>query len=334
MSTTRLRIRSMDVRATTIPNMRYDLLVGTLGYEARSMYVPRLMAAQCRQVLTPAFDLPPVLNFNDNAAIAQLLHFMTPSVDSEGFEQAVRAAANELSSVTRPQWAPQVLVDVSSMTRDRIARAVSALVDALPAGSIIDVVYAPAEYVDDLGDDGPVTESGPLPHFAGWSGSPDVELGMIIGLGFESHLALGVVEQHEPADVWCFLPTGIDGRYDDEVLRRNALLLERVPPTRLISYDVTRPFQTADSIEGILQATGQSHRMMVVPLGAKAFCVSTLAVALAYNNRLAVWRVSVGNSRRIPIDRVPTGDICALRLHLDEVEGPGPSATLPMLAHV
>ncbi len=315
MSDSFVRVQNRDGIDPVLED-HYDLLIGALGFEQRSMFIPELVADRCARVLVPEFDINRTLMFERNQGLASRLGFEHPELRESQFEACVRRAVIELREGAPSAFEPRVLVDVSSMTRVRMARSLAALREELPTPSIVDVAYAPAKYSESLGEDGPVSETGSLPHFAGWGGSPDIELGMVLGLGFESHLTLGVVETHEPADIWCFIPSGIDGRYDDRVARENALLLERVPSERVITYDVLRPFATAETLQGILRVTMTSHRMMVVPLGAKAFCVSTLTVALAYANRLNVWRVSSGR-HRIPADREAIGAVCAIRLRLE-----------------
>jgi len=324
-----IRVRSLDVSIGQVLEQHADLLIGALGYESRSVFVPRLIGGSARRVVLPGFEANRVLAHDENCALARASGFDTPTVSDLEYGSFIQRVADDIVGSARPGWNPRIVVDISSMTRVRMARTLVGLRNALPSGSIIDLVYAPAVFSDEAGDDGPVTETGPLPHFAGWGGTPDVELGMLIGLGFESHLALGVVESHEPADVWCFIPSGVDDRYDKKVMRENKLLFEMIPNERRLVYDVMRPFAAAEAIQGILRATTGTHRMMVVPLGAKVFCLAALTVALAYEGRLNVWRVSSGLNR-VPAERVAGGAVCGIRLLLDRAgSGISSSWSLP-----
>lgn len=323
----RVRVQSLDHRVATLDENGYDLLVGALGYEARSTFLPTEFAAQCRRVLLLGFPDNHVLSFPSNMEVARRCGFEVIEADEIEFETQVRKAFAGIREEATAHWQNRVLVDVSSMTRGRIARAFAAARDELPLGTTVDVAYAPAEFTTKLYDDGPVTEMGPLPHFAGWSGSPDVELGMVLGLGFESHLALGVVETHEPADIWAFVPSGVDQRYDRRVREANALLFENIQPSRIVTYDVMQPYACAQAIQGVLRATLASHRMMLVPLGSKSFCIAALTVAMAYEGRLNAWRVSAG-AQRLPVDRRPVGTMAAIRFRLElraepDLEGVG-----------
>jgi hypothetical protein len=313
---TRVRVQSLDGKSSVISQESYDLLVGVTGYEDRSMFLPSLLAPHVRTVLTPAFDDHHVLSFDRNMRLAHAAGFDTREADEILFEALVTEAAVRAAEGAAPNWTVKVAIDASSMTRGRIARSLAALRSTLPSGSIIDVLYAPAAHTENLVEDGPVSDAGPLPYFAGWNGSPEIELGMIIGLGFESHLALGVVETHEPADIWAFVPHGVDEKYDQQCLNANSLLLGSVKTSRVLPYDVMQPYRCAEMIQAIVRATSVTHRMMLVPLGPKAFCVAGLAIALAYEDRLNAWRVSAGR-QRTPIDRYALGPFTAIRLRIE-----------------
>jgi hypothetical protein len=315
----RVRVSSIDASMAEVLEEGADLAIGTLGYESRSMHVPLIVGDKAKRVVLIGFESNNVLAFKNNHNLAILREFEVKKVQEQAFAGLIRELAVEAIPSSKAGTTLRIVVDASSMTRVRLARTLIALRDTLPPQSVIDVLYAPAEFIDGAGDNGPVTETGPLPHFAGWGATPDVELGMIIGLGFESHLALGVVESHEPAAVWCYQPNGVDLRYDTKVASENRLLLEAVATNRQLQYNVMRPFAIAESIQGVLNATMESHRMMVVPLGPKVFCLAAIAVALAYDGRLNVWRVSSGTSRE-PADRIASGPVCGLRLILEPFE--------------
>lgn len=299
----------------TTPLGDYHLFLGVVGYEDRAGHlVRRYGRALAQRRFALAFSDNHVLNFDSNMQCALDADIQVEEVPDDGVEDALdtMTGANTMQLGMSPL---KVFLDTSSMTRSMLARVLWWMRTSLPYGSTIDAAYCVAEYTPGLADHGPVTESGPLPHCAGWAGTPDLELAMCVGLGFEAHLALGVLEAHEPSAIWCFAPSGIDDRYDSEMESLNGVLLNEIHQRNVLRYSVLDPFGLCVALYDVATLAQSRYRVTVVPLGPKVFCLAAIAVAMTLGGRLGIWRVSAGGAR-IPVDRHASGAVVGLRLKL------------------
>jgi hypothetical protein len=306
----------------------YDLALVSVGFEARSSSIPLALA-------------PPVLGigltFPDRheAAYAENVSAITAR-GYELWEPASNAQimVDELSSRFERAGARRklddntplrVAVDISSMTRARIA-AIVQVAYALPPTEpiIIDLLYAPAAYrpsappLASWVSEKPVTE-----HFAGWDPDADKELLAVVGLGFEPNAAEGVIDYLTPDESLMFVPDGRDPQYRNDVERVNAEVLRKADIT--LDYAVEDPYRLILDLERLLLSRADERRLLLVPLGPKIFAVACLIVAARLYPMISVWRFSAGTNERAR-PATAAGWVCGLRLSTRPEATPGFSA--------
>jgi hypothetical protein len=214
----------------------------------------------------------------------------------------------------------RVALDISSMSRDRIAWSITAMLDdVFPTAATvgfemdISIVYAPAAYTADGGTQDPARISSAVEGFEGWTSHPDRPAVAIIGAGFERDFALAALEALEPADVWLFVPhSAVEPRYNDVVAERTAALSGELG-SQTIAYPVEEPYFTFMQLEDLVSRLTLHSRPVLVPLGPKIFSAIAFLVARMHAPEVAVWRVSAG-SERLPVDKRPAGSLIGLRI--------------------
>lgn len=316
--TFRLTIENQDGASLSDLSERapeYDLFVGSLGYESRSTFVARQLASRARTKLSPAFNHNRVLSFDENEAWFLDNGFRTEEIeDKDIFKVLIDTLETLQSGQTRGL---RIALDISSMTRLRMALSIQALLFREPGGLQLDVYYAPAVFSKHSGEEGPILVRAPLPGFEGWTSEPEQTASLILGLGYEWGVAVGMFEYLEPSSAWAFLPKGSDPRYEDLVRKRNSGLWQLVPPDNVIEYQVLSPYQTLINLESLLHGLRATTRPMLVPLGPKIFTFCALVAALLHSPDVSVWRVSADVARN-PVDRVADGNLCLLRINSSE----------------
>jgi hypothetical protein len=189
-------------------------------------------------------------------------------------------------------------LDVSSLTRNRIARLIEGLRqregDPAHRAIRVDVMYTPARWAEPAPERHLIEVLGPVtPYFAGFGPDPDTPAIAFVGLGIEQDRAIGALEYLEPAAVWAFLPRGEDEAFDSALHSANHLVWDIVPVERQISYRVDDPFGLFITLEQLVFSEVNAARPILVPLGPKIFAACALLVAAAHQ-AAGVWRVTPG----------------------------------------
>jgi hypothetical protein len=90
------------------------------------------------------------------------------------------------------------------------------------------------------------------------------------------------------------------------------LLLDELQESRVVQYDVRRPFECFMKLHALAHGAVERSRPIVVPFGPKIFTLCGLLVS-ASNSAVAVWRVSGGQSDS-PVDHAASGRVSGLSL--------------------
>lgn len=292
---------------------KYDLAIATLGYEDRSVHFWRHVKTTATSRVAFGFAEHEDLSFNSNLSFYKEAGFtvMSPTGDEyrTAIETALRTSAPDNNDVTR------VLIDISSLTRDRIATACECFEEHAAVRTVqADFVYylaafqRPAKRIKQNAYAGPV-----LPSFAGWWRYPELPIAAIIGLGYEENKALGAVELLQvPEAIWTFMPESTVKEYDEALLLANEALLNRVPRDHVIAYTVEDPFQTYKALAALRQSLSELYNVVLLPFGPKIFSLASILVGLS-DHHTAVWRISAGIHAK-PREAYAYGDPFGLRV--------------------
>jgi hypothetical protein len=303
-----------------LPSDGYDAVLATLGYERRSREVPlQLREASVR--LAPAFVGQHVGSYDSNRDQLLAAQYDVKAVDEGAFPQLVRTFLRNADEAAEGPT-PRVAIDISSMSRWRIAAVVEELTQPEPLGDlIVDLLYAPASFQDPARTDTPILNVEPVsPYLAGWWDDLDQPLAAIIGVGYELEHASSAIDRLEPEETYVFVPQGDDPRYLAEVERSNQGLLQQSRDIQQsLTYTVTDPYQTFQAIETLVRRLRANERIALVPLGPKIFAACASLVCSLHHPAAQLIRVSA-NERRDPIDSQADGTICGLRLAVGAVD--------------
>lgn len=294
---------------------RYDLCAVALGYEERARWLVENCPCEATHKVAWTFDTNQVLSFNDNKRCFESAGFSIAGtkedVPRKWLEQAVLGATSEAEF--------RVCIDVSSITRRRLALWLDALRECTFSGRIVvEFYYCPSEFTEAPGATantwaGPVTEG-----FAGWSSDPELPSYLIIGLGYEPDRAAGAIEYIEPAEVILFEPVSHEPRFTPAIKEANRQLWTFGRELATRRYSVEDPLGTFVVLERLVKRLASHTRPILLPFGPKLFALNSMLVAMFYP-AVAVWRVS-GSEIEIPVQRRASGGLFGLRVTFERMD--------------
>lgn len=274
-----------------------DLLIGSLGFEARSRVLPLLYASESRcRIRLASFESQRVLSFEENRARLAAAGLLVDEVCEADFGEWLSRAMPVAEH--RPL---RVVVDVSSMSRYRIAECVRFGCEyQMPLEMVF--LYQPAQFRHTQRGPSTIKSLAPVSrYFAGLSVDPELPLSLLMGLGYEADRALGVVEFLEPATVYCLFPRGGQD-YEDSIEAANRDLVDSAPLGRVVNYEFGDPLASFVMLNSMVAGLRRYSRVSIVPFGPKIFSVISLLVSSLYGD-VTVWRASDGDDVA-PVDRV------------------------------
>jgi len=299
------------------PLPSYDVFLAAIGFESRARFIAETLGISAKRRVSCAFSERRELSFATNYAWFRDAGYTLLECDDDGAEESY---FNELTKAFADgglqRGLVRLCVDISSLSRVRMASLFAALTRARRGPVEVDFLYAEALYDPPSDDEPPIQAAGPVSSlFAGWSEEPEVPCVAIVGLGYERERAVGALELIEPATVWVFRPKSKDQRYDVAIDSANELLwdLERIG---IADYAVDRPLECFVRLESLAYGALGSARPVIVPFGPKLFALNALLVAALHWPKVTVWRVSSGQLEKA-VDRRPEGSVHGLRVKFD-----------------
>lgn len=301
-------------------SLDYACCVGSIGYEGRSTFVPRVMHGRRVPLLLAAFAENRELAFDAgltfatgaNASVFEPHDAQASSYSNWLFARLLDATSDGHS---------RLCIDVSSMTRSRVAETLEVLefIAAERGHVYCDFTYAPARYKPPPEETETLIETvGPVSSsFAGWSPRIEVPTVVLFGLGYEHERAVGVSEYLDALDAWAFVPTGEEASYERDVRARNSLLWDLLGDARFVPYVVADPRDSLLRIEGLATRLRPSSRLVLIPFGPKLFALLCMLVARRSQSEIAVWRATAGSGTE-PHVVIPSGKIVTFATSVDE----------------
>ncbi len=300
------------VALSDIGSRRYDATLCSLGYETRSRSAVEALGDRCGRLSAVGFPHGHEVAYEENLAFFQRAEANVLELDDAGFESWI------------PSWladhagnGPRTLsIDVSSMTRPRIAAAVLALVESDGTDdTTIDFLYVPECYSPPPPPLDAVTALEPvIPRFAGWDAEVDEPTVVLFGMGYEPERAAGAIDVLEPLRAIPFFPVGVDQRFEHDVMEVNARVLQLPKVEAALPYRITEPFQIFATLDSVIsELVRTDHRPVVLPLGPKIFALASMLAAAVRDPVTPVWRVS-GGVLDEPADRQPEDILVTLRV--------------------
>ncbi|MGN7967058.1 hypothetical protein ACTJKK_13365 [Microbacterium sp. 22179] len=141
-----------------------------------------------------------------------------------------------------------------------------------------------------------------------------VPVGLVAGLGLEPHRIMGLTELLEPDQVWAFIASSDDSRFQHDARSVNQLTLED-PHTSAVTYEIRSIAETYLALDSLVFAASPQRRLVLAPSGPKMFSLVCMLVAASQPDlRPAVWRVGPASaSSATPLEAA--GDVVAAEVN-------------------
>ena len=304
--------RNLSVRplGSDWPSRAYDMAIATVGYEQRARHAFQAFRPTARIKLACGFESQQVFEYWPNSKWFESEGFSTEHKSDRDYRLWLKGMLGELSPDGRRA---NVLVDISSVTRVRLAHILVALRDFSVTPLSVNFVYSLAAFTTPPLEAQANSHVGPVtPEFAGWWGEPDRSVVTVVGLGYEQDKALGAVEHLQSAEIWTFTPTSEIHEYSPAVYEANRTLLESVPPYHQLGYLVQDPFDCFTKLESLVYGILRTQNPVLIPFGPKLFVLCSMLVGLTHVEA-PVWRVSA-EGQEPPVNRKASGFVYGLEV--------------------
>lgn len=279
----------------------YDVAIVICGYESRSTKFLEVCPPAADVRVAFAYGSHKVLAYESNFRTLKSNSFEVIEVDSASYVDFLRGLMERAISV-RPGHRLRIFVDLSCMTRLRLAQLVSLLCEI---DCFVDFFYSLADFSPPNSNQPPNEFLEPASaFFAGWSGDIEKPTAVVAGLGYEYMRAIGVIDHLDASDVWLFSPRSLIDSYDSEVDAANNLLLRDTDESRVLHYRVDDFGSLCRELFSLVGSLRYTHRVVVLPLGPKIFALAAFLAGLTYRD-VAVWRASAGEYGS-PVERSPS----------------------------
>jgi hypothetical protein len=306
-----------DLSLNDVVSTDYDLALVSLGFESRSSHLAKHLQGKLGRKVALGFSKHHALAYEDNLRSLEQLGYELPKIKDVETSIWLKNLLNDTANTCHPR-APHICVDISSLTRLRMAQIVEAIVqgygtaDASPID--VDFVYTVAEFSEPLKQSECSTVCGPVsPFLAGWPTDPEQPVAAIIGLGYELEKAVGALEYLEPTSRILVRPISKDSRFDDEVGVANASLLGERSAAEVFSYPIDKPTQCLELLDALTNRLSDEFRTIAMPFGPKIFALCCMLLACRYYPQLGVWRVSSDDPAQVR-DQIPSMTTTGLRV--------------------
>ncbi|MCG7598782.1 hypothetical protein MHM84_03200 [Halomonas sp. McH1-25] len=283
----------------------FDVAIFGLGYEERSTYLYNKIKLKSTSSYAIGYKYnDKVYNYKKNKA-EFLMGAEVFEVDDNGFKSAIAKCISSLQNFNRPK----VFVDITVMSRHRLATALWVLIKNLPQGGRITVSYSVSEFVPPPNEMPPVKEIGPIiGELNGVPSSLGLPIGLIACLGYEENKALGAANYIDASEVVAFIPCSKIDEFYKEVLRSNKFFLGGIGKENTFSYDVHNPYKTFIDMKSVVIDMLKVNRPIILPLGPKIVAALSVLLGIEFYPHLPIWRLSSKESE-VPVNRPASGHV-------------------------
>lgn len=306
-------------RDEKIEDKKFDVLISTLGYENRSIYIPKKLKDNYKDGLCIQFENRQELSYQSNLELYQELEFQfekwSDGITRKNLIEYLVSRQDELEN----EKTFNIAIDISSMNRKMVAEVLFVISNELPLKTLLEVsiLYVSATYTEPLEKMSAIKTAGPvIPEYAGWFINPNDPLYAVVGLGYENGKAIGALEYLDVAGAWLLKPIGEDNSFLTKVEKVNHDLISIVGKKRIISYKLLDPYDTFIKIRSLIEGLKKNGRVVLIPFGPKLFNALCIVLAEIYKGDLAVWRISAAEEE-IAVDHQATGEIISFSFKLE-----------------
>jgi hypothetical protein len=264
----------------------YDTLVFAVGSEVRSIQLFEIFGSLPLRAAAYIHNHSSFLKERAGKAVENRsidFEIVGGSIFANGQSSAFRSFLSSSRSI---------LVDVSCMSRTMMAELVLCLSEKRGAGCRVDFAYLPSIYSDPKMEYPKIRRIGAAaPQFSGFEFRPGDPVALVLGLGHEYGVSLGLMNQIEPRISVVFRSVGIDDRFSQAMAEANFDF--QFPPFNpaLVDVDVTDPDVAFGVVESTIANLISDHRVLVIPGGPKIFAILAILSAFKHIGKAAIYRV-------------------------------------------
>jgi len=283
---------------------RFDVAIYGLGFESRSVTAYRKYCEFSKKNIILGYHV----NTDKFAYQSNLQEFRHSNsiIYEPGDSEVVGILLGEFESYCN-EGPVKVLIDITVMSRHRLALALCLLIDKLPKGSIVSVVYSLSKFVKPPVDTTPIKKVCEIvPDLSGTLGDLSLPTAVVIGLGYERNKALGVSNLLDAGFTYIFIPESPIEEFKGAVIENNKELLSTTSSDNVFYYDVRSPYTTYLALRSLILTIREHSRPLLVPLGPKILSSLSVILGKELHPELPVWRVSSDHTE-VPVDRPSSG---------------------------
>ncbi|MDA0126463.1 hypothetical protein OH458_00015 [Vibrio sp. MarTm2] len=279
----------------------FDLAIYGLGYESRATSAFKNYHLSSKKNIVVGYETNrDMVKYTENK---KYFSQFTVEIYENDCESIISTIKEEVLNLTKTVEKPRVFIDITVMSRHRMASIIYNMLSDLPAKSIITICYNLSYFVDAPEGIQPVKRLGPIiDQLSGDLGSLSMPTSVVFGLGYEEHKALGVYNYYDADYSYAFIPKNQFSDFESIVRDNNAPLLETIGSKNTFSYDVTNPYATYVDLKSLMVSLSDMSRAILVPLGPKIFAAIAVILGKELYPKLPVWRVSSLHSEE-PVER-------------------------------
>ncbi|MBQ0759799.1 MAG: hypothetical protein KBT72_09100 [Zhongshania sp.] len=282
----------------------FDLAIYGVGFEERATHCAKIYLQKKVKSIAIGYDInTDKFNYQKNKS------FFTAN-GAEVYEGSDISCVNYLdkflSTLDRGQ-PKNILLDITVMSRHRLAGLIFKLLDILPPKSKISITYSLSKFVEPPPGNTPIRSLGEiLPQLTGALGDLSLPSAVIFGLGYEKGKASGVLNFLDPSDAYIFIPSSPVKKFRKLVVKNNSDLFDNIPSDNIFDYDVCDPYSTYLTLRSLVLSIKSHCRPLLIPLGPKILASLCVILGKELYPTLPVWRVS-SDFEETPINRVASG---------------------------
>ncbi|GIC75628.1 hypothetical protein [Moritella sp. F3] len=285
----------------------FDLAIYGLGYESRSTSAFKNFSTKSARNIVIGYETnKTAIKYHENKVYFE-------ESEAELFENNCDLIVDTVKRIVLETLQkidePRIFLDITVMSRHRLASILFNLLNVLPKSSKITICYNLSYYVDPPEGIQPVKKLGPIiEELGGDLGNLSMPTSVVFGLGYEEHKALGVYNYYDADFSYAFVPKNQYSDFEQTVRLNNAPLLDAVQDRNTFTYDVTNPYTTYIDLKSLIVSLSDVSRTILVPLGPKIFAAIAVILGQEFHPKLPIWRVSSLHSE-IPVERASHKEI-------------------------
>ncbi|NBC31058.1 MAG: hypothetical protein GVY13_00095 [Alphaproteobacteria bacterium] len=191
----------------------------------------------------------------------------------------------------------RVLVDISCMSRTMICELTYLMLQKYKDKFRSTFCYLPAQFSRPHREYPKVRSVGPaFGPYAGFDFNPGDPLALILGIGFEYGLALGMINRLEPKKTIALWGSGHLKEFDSEVKKANFDFDFSPYQVAVLEYKLNDPLSAFIRMDNIVSNLVPEYRVILAPMGPKIFALLCALLAEKHFGKVAVYKVDYSHS--------------------------------------